>query len=191
MTAAAEHAPFAGRRSPAMLFQRAAWGLSRAGAAAAALLVTAMVLHILLEICLRLVDRSTFVLDEMVGYAVASATFLSLGYAFEHGALVRVGLVIDRLGGRSRRAMEILCGVAALAVTSQIARVIAATALRSHERGRTSSSIAEVPLWIPEAICAAGLSIFCLQLSAWLLRQVFDLPGPVPAGASDPLQNDL
>lgn len=181
----------AGRLRPAMLFQRGVFALSQAAAVVAALLVVGMTLHILLEIVLRLLDRSTFVLDEMVGYAIAGATFLSLGYAFEHSALVRVGLFVDRLSGPARRILETLCGIATMAVTSQIALVIGKTALRSFERGRTSSSIAEIPLWIPEAICTTGLAIFTLQVFAWTLRQIFDLPGPVAPGTEDPLQNDL
>ncbi|QRF68863.1 TRAP transporter small permease subunit [Ponticoccus alexandrii] len=181
----------AGQTRPAMLFQRGVFALSRAAAVVAALLVVGMVLHILLEIGLRMVDRSTFVLDEMVGYAIAGATFLSLGYAFEHSALVRVGLLVDRLSGRTRRVLETCCGLATLAVTTQIAWAIAKTAMRSFERGRTSSSIAEIPLWIPEAVCATGLAIFSLQILAWILRQILDLPGPVPPGNADPLQNDL
>lgn len=191
MMSASDTRDIAGRNRPAMLFQRGVYALSQAAAAVAALLVVGMVLHILLEIALRMVDRSTFVLDEVVGYAIAGATFLSLGYAFEHSALVRVGLLVDRLSSRPRRAVETICGLATLVVTSQIALVIGRTALRSFERGRTSSSVAEIPLWIPEAVCAAGMTIFSLQVLAWTLRQIFDLPGPVPPGEIDPLQNDL
>lgn len=173
-----------------MTVQHVAWACSRAAAVVAAALVVAMTGHILLEIVLRLLGRSTFVLDEMVGYAVAGATFLSLGYAFEHSSLVRVGLLIERLSGPKRRALELLCGVVTCAITAGIARVIAKTALRSFERGRTSSSVAEIPLWIPEAICAVGLSIFALQVAAFVLRQALDLPGPV-AARRDALQSDL
>lgn len=177
---------------PALLFQRGVHSLSKLAAVLAALLVVAMTLHILLEIGLRLFDRSTFVLDEVVGYAIAAATFLSLGYAFEHGALVRVGLVIERLAGPSRRLLEAACALATLAVMSQVALTLTTNALRSFERGRTSSSIAEVPLWIPEAVCSVGLWIFCLQVFVWFLRQVLDLPSLVPAEAdNDPLQGDL
>lgn len=173
-----------------MAVQHVAWGFSRAAAVVAAALVVAMTGHILLEILLRLIGRSTFVLDEMVGYAVAGATFLSLGYAFEHSALVRVGLLIDRLSGPKRRALDLLCGLVTCVITAAIARVIAKTALRSFERGRTSSSVAEIPLWIPEAICAAGLAIFALQVAAFVLRQIVDVPGPV-AARGDALQSDL
>ncbi|MDO6586739.1 TRAP transporter small permease [Salipiger sp. 1_MG-2023] len=175
-----EAKPVAG---PIGLAMRVVWGLSQAAAIIAAGLVAAMTLHILLEIVLRLLDRSTFVLDEMVGYAVAGATFLSLGYAFEHGALVRVGLLIDRFSDRPRRLIEALCGLLTCAIAAGIAQVIAKTALRSFERGRTSSSIAEIPLWIPEAICAIGLGIFALQVAAYVLRQLLGLPGPVAAPA--------
>lgn len=191
MTSAADTRDIAGWLRPAMLFQRGVFALSQAAAVLAALLVVGMTLHILLEIVLRLMDRSTFILDEMVGYGIAGATFMSLGYAFEHSALVRVGLLVDRLRGRARRMVETFCGITTLAVTSQIAWVIARSALRSFERGRTSSSIAEIPLWIPEAVCAAGLMIFGLQVFAWTLRQIFDLPGPVAPGDEGPLQNDL
>lgn len=181
----------AGRDSPAMLLQRGIFALSQAAAVCATLLVVGMTLHILLEIVLRLLDRSTFVLDEMVGYGVAGATFLSLGYAFEHSSLVRVGLLVERLKGRPRRAMETACGIVVLLVTTQIAWSFAKTAMRSFERGRTSSSIAEIPLWIPEAVCAVGLGIFSLQVFAWVLRQIFGLDSVVVRGTDDTLQNDL
>lgn len=182
----------AGLTGPALLLQRGAHSLSKLAAVLAALLIVAMALHILLEIVLRIFDRSTFVLDEMVGYAIAAATFLSLGYAFEHGALVRVGLLVERLAGPSRRILEAACALATLVVMSQIALTLTTTAIRSFERGRTSSSIAEVPLWVPEAVCAAGLWIFCLQVFVWFLRQVLDLPSLVgDSAADDPLQGDL
>ncbi|GGH44864.1 TRAP transporter small permease subunit [Frigidibacter albus] len=172
-------------------FQTAAFGLSRFCAALAALMIVAMTLHILIEIVLRsFFATSTFVLDEMVGYCIAAATFLSLGYAFEHSSLVRVGLLVDRLSGRPRRALEAFCALATLAVMGQITWYLINTALRSHERGRVSSSVAEIPMWIPEALCAFGLAAFCLQVIAYLLRQITGAPGPVQVPDGD-LQNDL
>lgn len=172
-------------------FQLFAYGLSCLAAGLAGLCVIAMTGHILLEILLRsLFATSTYVLDEMVGYAIAAATFLSLGYAFEHHALVRVGLALERLQGRSRRALEAFCALATLLALGPITWGLAQSALKSFQRGRVSSSIAEVPQWIPEALCAFGLAVFCLQVFAFLLRKITDAPGLVASENSD-LQNDL
>lgn len=153
-------------------FDRAARGISLAGAVAAAVVIVIMVLHILLEIVLRAVfDTSTFVLDEFVGYGVAAATFLALGYTLEHGAMIRVSLLTDRLSNAlARRGIELLVVALTLAVTLFVGRFFLRNVVRAWERGSTSESLAEVPLWIPEGVVVVGLAIFVLQLFAYALR---------------------
>lgn len=173
-------------------FQAVAFGLSRFGAALAALMIVGMTLHILYEIVLRtFFSTSTFVLDEFVGYGVAAATFLGLGYALEHRSLIRVGLVIGRLKGKSRRTLEAVCALAAIWVVVLLIHYFGTTVWRSWSRGRVSSSIAEVPSWIPEGLVLLGMVILLIQLVAYLLRQFTDEPPPVPLNAADDLQNDL
>lgn len=173
-------------------FQTAVFGLSRFSAALAALAIVAMTLHILYEIVLRaFFSTSTFVLDEFVGYGVAAATFLALGYALEHRSLIRVGLVIGRLSGRAQRTLEVICALGGLWVATLLIYYMGLTAWRSWIRGRTSSSIAEVPSWIPEAIVLFGLVVFWLQLLAYMIRQFGDTLPPVPANAAEDLQSDL
>ncbi len=132
-----------------------------------------MIGHILLEIVLRsFFARSTYVLDEFVGYAVASMTFLTLAHALNRGSLIRVNLVLDRLEGKTRRAVEI---ASALAGTTAFAFVLCyffRSWLRSWNRGTVSGSIAEVPLWIPEGIVLIGLIIFVAQLFVYTLRVI-------------------
>ena len=90
------------------IFQRAVCGASRLAAQLSAVLLVAMVCHIIVEIVLRsFFATSTFVLDEVVGYGVAAMTFLSLGYALEQGAMIRVNVLITRVGGMPRRALEL------------------------------------------------------------------------------------
>ncbi|HEY0214333.1 MAG TPA: TRAP transporter small permease [Paenirhodobacter sp.] len=162
-------------------FQNGVYGLSRAAAALAALIIVAMTLHILLEIVLRsFFARSTFVLDEMVGYGIATATFLSLGYAFEQSSLIRVGVLVDRLHGRARRTVDAVCAVLMLAMMGLVGWHLGSTVLRSFAKGRKSSSLAEVPLWIPEFLCWLGILILCLQVFAYFCRQLSGHPGPVP-----------
>ncbi|MFC4352064.1 TRAP transporter small permease subunit [Fodinicurvata halophila] len=154
--------------------QIAIFGLSRGAAAIAGALLVAMVLHILLEIVLRaFFSTSTYVLDEFVGYGVAAVTFFSLGYALEHGALIRVNILLSRVHGWVRRGLEILAATGTLLLLTYFAWFFWIRFERNWERGTVSSSIAEVPIWIPEGLVLLGLLIFWLQMLAYLLRMIF------------------
>ena len=145
--------------------------LSAAAAVLSALLLVYMVGHTVLEIALRNVfSRSTFVPDEFVGYGMAAMTFLSLGHALERGQLIRVGILLGRLGPRARRAVELVCILLTLAVTLFAFWHFWGITLRQWRRGAVSHSLAEVPLWIPYAIVLVGLAVLSLQLTAYLLH---------------------
>ena len=138
-----------------------------------AVLLVAMVLHILLEIVLRsFFASSTFVLDEFVGYGVAAITFLSLGYTLNEGALIRVNLVLSRTRGRLRLGLEIFSVTLTLALSVFIAAYFWRSVARNWRREAVSESIAEIPLWIPEGLVVVGLSLFAIQLAAYLLRLI-------------------
>ncbi len=152
---------------------RAVERLSHAAGVVSAALLIGMVLHILFEIVLRaFFSSSTFVLDEFVGYGVAAMTFLSLGYALNEGALIRVNILLARTGGRARIALEIFSVSVTLAMTVFIAVYFWRSVARNWRRGAVSESIAEVPLWIPEGLVLAGVVLFAIQLAAYLLRLV-------------------
>ena len=166
-------------------FQRITYALSTLGAWLACAILVGMVGHILVEIVLRtLFDSSTYVLDEFVGYGVAATTFLALGYSLEQGTLIRVNLLLGRLEGATLRVFEAGAALAALFVVAVLIRFFWQGVSRSWERGRVSSSIAEVPMWIPEGLVLLGLGIFWLQLLAYLVRHVAGGASPV-AGTAD------
>jgi TRAP-type C4-dicarboxylate transport system permease small subunit len=138
-----------------------------------AALLALMVLHILLEISLRsFFATSTFVLDEFVGYGVAAMTFLTLGYALEKDALIRVQLVLTGSSAPVRRGLEILGASLTLALSLFLIGHFWRSVSRNWSRGAVSQSIAEVPLWLPEGLVLLGLALFALQLFAHLLRLV-------------------
>lgn len=144
--------------------------LSRIGNFAAILALAYMLAHILLEIVLRNVfARSTYVLDEFVGYAVSALTFLALGETLRTGKLIRVNLLHDWVGAGARKALEIFAMSSAIAVGAFASVYVGKSVLRSYQRGTTSASVAEVPQWLPEALLLAGLCIFVLQALAGLI----------------------
>ncbi|WP_435171178.1 TRAP transporter small permease subunit [Falsirhodobacter sp. 1013] len=158
---------------------RAIYALSQAGAVLAALMLVGMVGHIMLEIILRgLFDTSTFVVDEFVGYAMIGAIFWSLGYTVEHGALIRVTVLTQRLPAWVERASLVLAAASTLVVTLWLMQFFWTRLARNYARGTVSSSIAAVPSWIPEAILFSGLVILALQLAAFGLRQITGHPSP-------------
>src|SRR5688500_1344376 len=47
--------------------------------------------------------------DDFASWCMAALAFLALAHTFRSGELIRVGLVLDRLHGRTRRLAEIVC----------------------------------------------------------------------------------
>lgn len=155
-------------------FIRVASVIAKAGGVFSAVLMAAMTLHVILEICLRaFFNSSTFVLDEFVGYGVAAMTFMTLGYALETNSLIRVNILLVRIRGDfGRRLVEVLCALVALIVSSYIALYFWKSVSRNFTRGVTSETIAEIPLWIPESFVLLGLGIFMIQLLAYILKVI-------------------
>lgn len=152
-------------------FYRAAAAVSLICAWLAVLIMVGMTLHILTEIILRsFFDGSTHLLEEYVGYGLMTMIFLGLGHALESGSLIRVDLVLDRLGARLRRGVELAVCVAALSVAGFIGRYIWISMTRKFAAGTVSMTTAATPMWIPEAIVLSGLAVFALQLLAYALR---------------------
>ena len=160
-------------RRAAARFDAAAGAVAKAGAVCGGALLLLMVGHVMLEIVLRTVfASSTFVLDEFVGYGVAAVTFLCVGYAFQEGALIRVGLGLEACQRmpRLRQAIEILCSLIAAVAAWFVTWYFSLSVWRHLIRGNRSETIAQVPLWLPEGLMLVGLGIFSLRVTAYALR---------------------
>lgn len=165
-------------------FLRGADALAWAGAVLACAVLVGMVALIVWEIVLRSVfDSSTFVMDEFVGYGVAAATFLALAHALGQGEIIRVGLLIDRLRPGPRRWLEALSALIGLLTVTPLIHFFWLRVARAWTRGSVSNSVAQVPMWIPEAVVMTGLVLLWLQLVAHLIRNA---SGPSPHAAARP-----
>lgn len=145
--------------------------LARVGAYLAGAVLVGMVGLILWEIVLRSVfHTSTFVMDEFVGYGVASATFMALAHALGQGQIIRVGLLIERVPPTARRWLEVFSALVGMVTVAVLISFFWLRVARAWSRGSVSNSIAQVPMWIPEAIVMGGLGLLWLQLLAHLVR---------------------
>ena len=154
-------------------FQRTASFLSKVGVFFAVIILVLMVAHILVEIVMRtFFATSTFVLDEMVGYGVAGLAYLALGSTLEHGGLIRVNLLLTHLkpDRAPRRWVELACAGFTLVAMGIAAWFFGRSVVFNFRDGFTSGTIADLPIWIPEAFVFAGMTVFWIQLVAYTLR---------------------
>lgn len=153
--------------------QRIAKAISELGMLVSIIVIVAMTALILTEVVLRtFFASSTYIMDELIGYGVAAASFMALGNSLASGGLIRMNLVIGRLDpeGVVRRWVEITCIAFGLFAGGMALFYFARNMVRNYTRGYVSETIAQVPLWIPELFMVLGLGIFVLQLLAYLLE---------------------
>ena len=80
--------------------------------------------------------------DDFVSWWMAAMSFLGLAHTFRYGEMIRVGLLIDLLGGRTRRMFEIaalLIGCGFIAFFAWYAVLIRTTAGTFMNARRASS----------------------------------------------------
>ena len=97
--------------------------------------------------------------DDFASWCMAAMAFLALAHTFKSGEIIRVGLVLDRLGGRVRHVVEILC----LIIGSGFIGFFAWHAVRmtydSWRFNDMAQGVLAVPLWIPQLGYGGGLVI--------------------------------
>lgn len=163
-------------------FSRFASLLSLSGAIGAVISIFFMVSIILVEIILRsLFSTSTFMMDELVGYAVSASAFLALGYTFEKSAIIRVTLLIDLARNRKYigKILEIMCCIFALSITGFLIYYFYGNVERQFMRGYSSGTMSGMPQWIPTSIMLFGLVTFWFQLLSYSIEVLFaETPNP-------------
>lgn len=97
--------------------------------------------------------------DDFAAWCMAALAFLSLAYTFKSGEVIRVGLVVDHLEGRARRAVELGCLLLGSAIIGFFAWHAARMTYDSWRFGDISQGVVAVPLWIPQLGYAVGLAV--------------------------------
>lgn len=144
--------------------------LYRAGGICAACATVLMLLIILAQILTRWAGISFPGATDYAGYCMAASSFLALAYALNHGAHIRVNLLLARLHGRARRLGELWC----LFVAGALAWYFAFYAIRAVRISYVIKDVSQgqdaTPLWIPQLAMAIGTTIFAIALTDHFLR---------------------
>jgi TRAP-type C4-dicarboxylate transport system permease small subunit len=112
--------------------------------------------------------------DAYAGYFLAAGSFLTLAYALRRGDHIRVTLIIGRLQGAARLAVEVFCLAVASFLSGYFAFYAGKLAWGSWQFGEVSTEIDATPLWIPQlsmALGVAALAVAFLEELVYVLRR--------------------
>jgi TRAP-type C4-dicarboxylate transport system permease small subunit len=130
------------------LYDGAAW--------LAALSMVGLLAMVLLTILSRQLGFHVPGTDAYAGYLMAAAGFLALAHTLKKGEHIRVTLLLGRLQGGARRAMELWALAAAAALAGLFAWYSARLVWQSRLFNDISTGNDATPLWIPQLAMAAG-----------------------------------
>jgi TRAP-type C4-dicarboxylate transport system permease small subunit len=105
---------------------------------------------------LREFGVSTGAVNDYVAWFCAAAGFFTMAHALKHGDFVRVSLLIERAGPKTRHVMELVSlGIATVAVI-YLAYWACKFTYESWVFKEMSQGLVAVPIWIPQLSFAVG-----------------------------------
>jgi TRAP-type C4-dicarboxylate transport system permease small subunit len=107
--------------------------------------------------------------DDIVAWLCAASAFFALGHTFRHGELVRVGLLVNRLGPRSRRFAELLALGITAAFVAYMLWAVGRFVYESWKFNEVAQGLIRLPIWIPQMSFLLGVLIFFVAVLDELL----------------------
>lgn len=161
---------------PATAIGRFADAVSNIAAVLAGTCVVAILLIVCAEVILRQFKNSMLVTDEIAGYLNAAIVFLGLAYTLKSGGFIRVEVVYDALPRALRAAVTWIFTSIATVFVGLIFYYAVLHVLYAFEQDTRAISVLDTPEWIPQSVMVAGLAVLFLQLIAFLLERVRNVP---------------
>ena len=144
------------RRALDRLYGAAAW--------LAALCMIGTLAMVLTGIAARLFNWFVAGTDAYAGYFMAGAGFLALAHTFKRGEHIRVSLILERLHGPRRHALELAALAAASVLAVAFAFYSTRLAWQSYDFNDISTANDATPLWIPQIGMALGAIVLAIAL---------------------------
>ena len=163
-------------------------GLYKVGAFASGALLILLCALVLYSILARMFGLYAGGATDFAGYVMATSTFLALAYTFRTNGHIRVQLLIQRLGHKPRRNVEVFCMVFMVCITAYLAFYMIRLTYDSWDFGERSEGADAVLLWIPQTPVAIGALLLALAAIHSLLQVLFDYDtiNPETAGHEGP-----
>ncbi|RYX90672.1 MAG: TRAP transporter small permease [Comamonadaceae bacterium] len=151
------------RRTLDLLYDGAAW--------LAALAMIGTLAMVLLSIVSRQLNFHVPGTDAYAGYAMAAAGFLALAHTLKHNEHIRVTLILGRLQGKAKHALEMWALSASVLLCGLFAWYSVRLAYQSHILNDISTSSDATHLWIPQVSMAVGAVVLLIAfIDEWVLE---------------------
>ena len=142
------------------------------GGIIASLFLIAILAIIVLQMLARWTGQVFPGATDYAGYCMAAASFFAFAYALNHGAHIRVSIVLNALGEK-RRWGETFC----FAIGSVIATYFAWYAVRgtywSWKLNEISQGLDKTPIWIPQISMSVGAILLAIAFWDHLVQLLF------------------
>ena len=115
--------------------------------------------------------------DDFISWCMAATAFLGLAHTFRSGEMIRVGLLIDRLAGRTRWVMEIFALVIGCAFIGFFTYYAVTMTYDSWRFNDMAQGVLAIPMWIPQLGYSGGLVILFI---AFVDELIYVLAGHDP-----------
>ena len=102
--------------------------------------------------------------DDFASWCMAALAFLGLAHTFKRGEMIRVGLLLERLHGRTKQIAEIVALGIATAFILYFTRHAGQMAYDSWRFNDMAQGVVALPLWIPQLGFVGGLAILSIAL---------------------------
>ncbi len=151
---------------------RALDGLYLAAGYLAAVCLAALGCLVLASVITRLMSVYVGWLGEFSGYCMAASSFLAFAYTLRSGEQIRVGILLARLKGAARRAVQLWCLLAATVISCWFAWYLIRLAMTSYRFGDRSEGTAATLLWVPQTPVAIGATILAIAFAHSLIEAI-------------------
>ena len=95
---------------------------------------------------------------------MAAMAFLGLAHTFKSGDMIRVGLLTERLTGRTKHVVEIFALVVGFGFTAYFAWHAVEFTYYSWLTNDMAQGVVPVPLWIPQLAYCFGLTLLAVAI---------------------------
>ncbi len=154
------------------LIRRFLDGLYKAGGVLAALFLVAIISLIVIQMVARWTGEVFSGAPDYAGYCMAAASFFAFAYALNHGAHIRVSIVLNAMGSK-RWWGEVWCFGIGSVVACYFAYYAIKTNYWSNKLNDISQGQDATPIWIPQLAMSIGSVLLAICFIDNLCRLIF------------------
>ncbi|MDP5217551.1 TRAP transporter small permease [Ruegeria sp. 2205SS24-7] len=138
----------------------------------AALCLIAILILIVVQMLARWTGEVFPGAPDYAGYAMAAASFLAFANALNRGAHIRVSILINAVGPKAQRIINIWCFAIGTAVAWYFVRYCVNFVYWSWKFNDVSQGQDRTALWIPQSVMLLGAVIFAIALTDHLISLI-------------------